>query len=53
MNYIMKLAHKLLQYFCYDNRTNQAKLHDLYFNDYPQLSEVIYNTISILRKKLS
>ncbi|CAF1275373.1 unnamed protein product, partial [Rotaria sordida] len=39
MNHIMKLAHHLLQYFCYDNSTNQAKLYDLYFNDYPQISE--------------
>lgn len=50
MNYIMKLAHKLLQYFCYDNRTNQAKLHDLYFNDYPQLSEVILTLFQFLGK---
>ena len=40
MNHIMKLAHKLLQYFCYENPVNQAKLYELYFNDYPQLSEV-------------
>lgn len=40
MNHIMKLAHNLLQYFCYENPTNQAKLYDLYFNDYQQLSEV-------------
>ncbi|CAF1928497.1 unnamed protein product, partial [Rotaria magnacalcarata] len=39
MNHIMKLAHNLLQYFCYENPTNQAKLYDLYFNDYQQLSE--------------
>ena len=40
MNCIMKLAHNLLQYFCYENPTNQAKLYELYFNDYQQLSEV-------------
>jgi hypothetical protein len=40
MNHIMKLAHKLLQYFAYENPTNQAKLYELYFNDYQQLSEV-------------
>ncbi|CAF4174789.1 unnamed protein product [Rotaria socialis] len=39
MNHIMKLAHNLLQYFCYENPTNQEKLYDLYFNDYQQLSE--------------
>ncbi|CAF1170496.1 unnamed protein product [Adineta ricciae] len=39
MNCIMKLAHNLLQYFCYENPTNQAKLYELYFNDYQQLSE--------------
>ncbi|CAF1295313.1 unnamed protein product [Adineta steineri] len=39
MNHIMKLAHNLLQYFCYDNPTNQAKLYELYFNDYQQISE--------------
>ncbi|CAF3997190.1 unnamed protein product, partial [Rotaria sp. Silwood2] len=39
MNHIMKLAHKLLQYFCYANPTNQTTLYDLYFNDYPQISE--------------
>jgi hypothetical protein len=36
----MKLAHNLLQYFSYDNPTNQAKLYELYFNDYQQISEV-------------
>ena len=40
MNHIMKLAHNLLQYFCYNNPTNQSKLYDLYFNDYQQISEV-------------
>ena len=40
MNNIMKLAHNLLQYFCYENPTNQAKLYELYFNDYQQISEV-------------
>ena len=40
MNHIMKLAHNLLQYFCYNNPTNQAKLYELYFNDYHQISEV-------------
>src|SRR5689334_2887618 len=40
MNRIMRLAHNLLQYFCYENPTNQAKLYDLYFNDYQQISEV-------------
>ncbi|CAF0745401.1 unnamed protein product [Rotaria sp. Silwood1] len=39
MNHIMKLAHNLLQYFCYNNPTNQAKLYELYFNDYQQISE--------------
>ncbi|CAF1314468.1 unnamed protein product [Adineta steineri] len=39
MNHIMKLAHNLLQYFCYANPTNQAKLYELYFNEYQQLSE--------------
>jgi hypothetical protein len=36
----MKLAHNLLQYFCYENPTNQMKLYELYFNDYQQLSDV-------------
>jgi hypothetical protein len=45
MNHIMKLAHNLLQYFCYDNPTNQAKLYELYFNDYQQLSEVEFSQI--------
>jgi hypothetical protein len=36
----MKLAHNLLQYFCYENPTNQGKLYGLYFNDYQQISEV-------------
>jgi hypothetical protein len=40
MNHIMKLAHNLLQYFCYNNPTNQAKLYELYFSDYQQISEV-------------
>ncbi len=40
MNHIMKLAHNLLQYFCYENPTNQGKLYGLYFNDYQQISEV-------------
>jgi len=40
MNHIMKLAHNLLQYFCYNNPTNQAKLYELYFNDYQQITEV-------------
>ncbi|CAF3404296.1 unnamed protein product [Rotaria sp. Silwood1] len=39
MNHIMKLAHNLLQYFCYENPTNQTKLYDLYFSDYAQISE--------------
>ncbi|CAF0857142.1 unnamed protein product [Adineta ricciae] len=39
MNHIMKLAHNLLQYFCYNNPTNQAKLYELYFSDYQQISE--------------
>ncbi|CAF1108028.1 unnamed protein product [Rotaria sordida] len=39
MNHIMKLAHNLLQYFCFNNPTNQAKLYELYFNDYQQISE--------------
>ena len=49
MNHIMKLAHNLLQYFCYENSVNQNKLYDLYFNDYQQLSEV--NKYEIFRKK--
>ena len=40
MNHIMKLAHNLLQYFCYENPINQTKLYDLYFNDFQQISEV-------------
>ncbi len=40
MNHIMKLAHNLLQYFCYENPINQMKLYELYFNDYQQISEV-------------
>lgn len=40
MNHIMKLAHNLLQYFCYENPVNQTKLYDLYFNDFQQISEV-------------
>jgi len=45
MNNIMKLAHNLLQYFCYENPTNQAKLYELYFNDYQQISEVKMNVV--------
>jgi hypothetical protein len=47
MNHIMKLAHNLLQYFCYDNPTNQAKLYELYFSDYQQISEVKTEIYSI------
>ena len=51
MNHIMKLAHNLLQYFCYANPTNQAKLYELYFNDYQQISEVdtFFSRIKLMR----
>ena len=42
MNHIMRLAHNLLQYFCFENPVNQAKLYELYFNDYQQISEVTF-----------
>jgi hypothetical protein len=48
----MKLAHNLLQYFCYDNPTNQAKLYELYFNDYQQLSEVKFSKTDLIIKFL-
>jgi hypothetical protein len=40
MNHIMKLAHRLLQYFVYDNSMNQGKLYELYFHDYQQMFDV-------------
>ena len=51
MNHIMKLAHNLLQYFCYNNPTNQAKLYELYFNDYQQISVVSFDDETSNKKK--
>jgi len=53
MNHIMKLAHNLLQYFCYENPTNQMKLYELYFNDYQQLSDVDIFFVLIVKLRLN